>query len=78
MPTSHDVSRTRFEVGDDQFVELVGPDALDPCGNVPVVVTLLPMGDGTHMLPVKAAVRSRLGKQAGDLVRAHLQMGGES
>ena len=39
----------------------------------PVAVTLLPMGDGTHMLPVKAAVRTRLGKQAGDLVRAHLQ-----
>jgi hypothetical protein len=40
----------------------------------PVAVTLLPMGDGTHMLPVNAAVRTRLGKQAGDLVRAHLQL----
>jgi Domain of unknown function (DUF1905) len=38
----------------------------------PVAVTLLPMGDGTHMLPLRAAVRTRLGKQAGDLVRAHL------
>jgi hypothetical protein len=43
----------------------------------PVAVTLLPMGDGTHMLPLRAAVRTRLGKQAGDLVRAHLHSGGE-
>lgn len=41
----------------------------------PVAATLLPMGDGTHMLPVKAAVRTRLGKRAGDLVRAHLHTG---
>lgn len=43
----------------------------------PVEVTLLPMGDGAHMLPVRAAVRSRLGKQAGDLVRARLSVGGD-
>lgn len=40
----------------------------------PVEVTLLPLGDGTHMLPVNAKVRSRLGKQAGDRVRARLQV----
>jgi hypothetical protein len=44
----------------------------------PVVVTLLPMGDGTHMLPLRAAVRTRLGKQAGDLVRAHLHTESEA
>ncbi|RLV57111.1 DUF1905 domain-containing protein [Aeromicrobium phragmitis] len=34
--------------------------------------TLLPMGDGTHMLPVKADLRKRVGKGDGDLVRIHL------
>jgi L-ascorbate metabolism protein UlaG (beta-lactamase superfamily) len=30
--------------------------------------TLLPVGGGTHMLPVKAAVRTAIGKQIGDQV----------
>lgn len=30
------------------------------------------MGDGTHKLPVKAAVRKAIGKQAGDEVTVHL------
>lgn len=29
-------------------------------------------GDGIHMLPMKAAVRSTIGKQAGDRVTVHL------
>lgn len=42
----------------------------------PVAVTLLPMGDGTHMLPVRAAVRAAIGKSAGDRVHAHLEAQG--
>jgi hypothetical protein len=30
-------------------------------------------GDGTHMLPVKAELRRRLGKEEGDSVRVHLK-----
>ena len=30
--------------------------------------TLLPVGDGTHMLPVKADLRRRVGKGNGDVV----------
>jgi hypothetical protein len=30
------------------------------------------MGDGTHMLPVKAAVRAAIAKQEGDMVTVHL------
>jgi hypothetical protein len=31
------------------------------------------MGDGTHMLPVKADVRKTIGKEAGDTVTVRLQ-----
>jgi hypothetical protein len=31
------------------------------------------LGDGTHMLPVKAAVRNRIGKDAGDEVVVRLE-----
>jgi Domain of unknown function (DUF1905) len=34
--------------------------------------TLLPMGDGTHMVPLKAALRKQLGKSVGDEVTVHL------
>lgn len=34
--------------------------------------TLLPLGDGTHILPVKAAVRKAIGKGPGDDVAIHL------
>jgi len=34
--------------------------------------TLLPMGDGTHMVPLKAALRKQLGKSVGDDVTVHL------
>jgi Domain of unknown function (DUF1905) len=30
------------------------------------------MGDGTHKLPVKAALREALGKRTGDKVTVHL------
>lgn len=35
--------------------------------------TLLPMGDGTHMVPVKAALRKAVGKGDGDQVTVQLQ-----
>ncbi|MGL5818051.1 MAG: DUF1905 domain-containing protein [Phycicoccus sp.] len=38
-----------------------------------VSATLLPLGDGTHMLPIKAATRKVIGKDAGDLVTVHLR-----
>jgi hypothetical protein len=39
----------------------------------PFQATLLPMGDGTHMVPLKAALRKTLGKDVGDIVTVHLQ-----
>ena len=35
--------------------------------------TLLPMGDGDHMVPIKAALRTKLGASDGDPVTVHLQ-----
>jgi hypothetical protein len=35
--------------------------------------TFLPWGDGTHMLPIKAALLKALGKQAGDEVEVVLE-----
>ena len=34
--------------------------------------SFMALGDGTHMLPVKADVRKAIGKKAGDTVRVHL------
>lgn len=34
--------------------------------------TFLPLGDGTHMLPLKAALRTTINKQVGDTVEVHL------
>ena len=31
----------------------------------PFAATMLPLGDGTHLIPVKAALRKTIGKQAG-------------
>lgn len=35
--------------------------------------TFLPCGNGTHMLPIKAKVRSTIKKQLGDTVEVHLK-----
>jgi hypothetical protein len=34
--------------------------------------TMLPLGDGTHMVPLKAALRKVLGKAVDDRVTVHL------
>ncbi len=34
--------------------------------------SFMAMGDGRHMLPVKAAVRKTIGKEAGEIVSVHL------
>ena len=34
--------------------------------------TMLPIGDGTHMVPLKAALRKTIGKQQGEEVTVHL------
>lgn len=38
----------------------------------PYEATLLPIGGGTHMMPVRAAFRKTLGKDLGDSVSVHL------
>lgn len=38
----------------------------------PFEATLLPMGDGTHLVPLKAALRKTVGKENGDDVTVHL------
>ena len=35
--------------------------------------SFMAVGDGTHMLPVKASVRRAIGKEAGDEVRVRLE-----
>lgn len=39
----------------------------------PVQATLLPIGDGTHMLPLRAALRASVDKRLGEDVTVHLQ-----
>jgi hypothetical protein len=38
----------------------------------PFETSLMPMGDGTHMFPVKAETRKVIGKDVGDSVKVHL------
>ena len=38
----------------------------------PLESAFMALGDGTHKLPVKAAVRKAIGKSAGDTVRVRL------
>ena len=39
----------------------------------PFAATLLPMGDGTHMVPIKAELRKVVAKGAGDVVTVRLE-----
>jgi len=39
----------------------------------PFAATLLPEGDGTHMLPIKAALRKTVGKGEGEIVTVQLE-----
>lgn len=39
----------------------------------PFQATVLPMGDGTHMVPLKAALRKTIGKTLGDIATVQLQ-----
>jgi len=38
----------------------------------PLRSSFMPMGDGTHKLPVKAEIRRAIGKEAGDTVTVQL------
>ncbi len=39
----------------------------------PFAATMLPIGDGTHMVPLKAALRTTIGKGIGDEVIVRLE-----
>lgn len=62
MPTSGDFFGTRRAVKVDGTVD-----------GRPFQATLLPIGDGTHMVPLRAPLRKLLGKDIGDNVSVHLE-----
>ena len=39
----------------------------------PLESSFMALGDGTHMLPVKAALRKAIGKSEGDTVRVRVE-----
>lgn len=45
--------------------------------DVPIQATLLPLGGGTHMLPLKQAIVRALGKGSGELVAVRLALHSE-
>jgi len=60
----------------DGVLELLGARGLVKIRGVidgePFTGALMAQGDGTHRLPVKAALRKTIGKQAGDTVSVRL------
>jgi hypothetical protein len=84
MPTEFDA---RLHKGDhpgawtcvvlDDVAELFGTRGLVKIRGVidsePFVGALMAQGDGTHRLPVKAALRKTIGKEAGDIVHVRIE-----
>lgn len=61
MPGSSDVFGTRKPVKVSGTID-----------HHPFAATMLPLGDGTHMVPIKAALRKSIGKEHGADVTIHL------
>jgi hypothetical protein len=60
----------------DDVAELLGTRGLvkirGAIDGEPFTAALMAQGDGTHRLPVKAALRKTIGKEAGDTVRVRI------
>jgi len=61
----------------DDVAELFGTRGLVKVRGVidgePFIGALMAQGDGTHRLPVKAALRKAIGKQAGECVHVRIE-----